>query len=344
MKTTAAILVETGKPLVVTEIEIPELKPGQVLVEIAYSGVCYTQVMECRGHKGKDPYVPHCLGHEGSGTVMQVSSGVSKVKPGDKVILSWIKGSGSDISGTVYRWGDKSVNAGGVTTFSKHSVISENRLTKLPEGISMDSAALMGCALPTGLGVVFNTIAPKSGQSLVVLGSGGIGLCAIAGASTIGCSHLIAVDVSVSKLKLATEMGATHTIDASKQDPISAVQKICPGGVDFAIEATGRPEVMDQALRCVRGHGGIAAVVGNAKSDEFIKLDPKQLNFGKQLRGTWGGDNNPDRDYPRYLELLSSGKIKVQALISNKYPLEEINSAIDDLESGRAIRPLIAMI
>ena len=132
MKTEAALLVQTGKPLVLAEIEIPALKPGQVLVEIAYSGACGTQVMEWRGDKGEDKWVPHCLGHEGTGTVLETGSAVTKVKAGDKVVLSWIKGNGIEAGGAVYDWDGRKVNAGGVTTFQRHAVVSENRLTLLP--------------------------------------------------------------------------------------------------------------------------------------------------------------------------------------------------------------------
>jgi S-(hydroxymethyl)glutathione dehydrogenase/alcohol dehydrogenase len=146
MKTTAALLVQTGAPLVLAEIDIPALKPGQVLVEIAYSGACGTQVMEWRGDKGEDKWVPHCLGHEGTGTVLETGSAVTKVKAGDKVVLSWIKGSGIEAGGAVYAWGDKKVNAGGVTTFQRHAVVSENRLTLLPAELSMELQRVEGPA------------------------------------------------------------------------------------------------------------------------------------------------------------------------------------------------------
>ncbi|HEU0148682.1 MAG TPA: alcohol dehydrogenase catalytic domain-containing protein, partial [Bradyrhizobium sp.] len=146
MKTQAALLVQTGQPLVLADIEIPALKPGQALVEIAYSGACGTQVMEWRGDKGEDKWVPHCLGHEGTGTVLEVGSAITKVKAGDKVVLSWIKGSGIEAGGAVYDWDGKKVNSGGVTTFQRHAVVSENRLTLLPPDLPMDVAVLLGCA------------------------------------------------------------------------------------------------------------------------------------------------------------------------------------------------------
>ena len=343
MKTMAAVLVETGKPLALAELEVPALKSGQVIIEVAFSSVCHTQVLEYRGYRGEDAYLPHCLGNEGSGVVRDIGLGVTKVKAGDRVILSWIKGSGADVGGSVYRWGEQSVNAGGITTFSRYAVISENRLTVMPEDISMADAAMLGCAVPTGLGAVFNTARPQPGQSIAIFGAGGVGLCAVAGAAIVGCTPIIAVDVLSHKLELARQMGATYCIDASKLNPVEEMNRVCLGGVDFAIEASGQPEVMLAALYSVRNQGGIAVIAGNARYGKHIELDPRQLNMGKQLRGTWGGDNLPDRDFPRYCELLSSGKLSFKPLISKTYSLSRINEAIDDLEGGRVVRPLIDM-
>lgn len=343
MKTVAAVLVELGKPLELAELEVPVLRSGQVLVDIAFSGVCHTQLLECRGHRGHDPYLPHCLGHEGSGIVRDAGAGVTKAKVGDEVILSWIKGRGADVPGTVYRWNGRQVNAGGITTFGRHAVISENRLTVIPDGTSLQDAALLGCAIPTGVGAVLNTAQPKPGSSVAVFGVGGIGLCAIGGAVAAGCTPIVAVDVRQSQLELAKRMGATHTIAAGGEDPVAAIVRICPGGVDVAIEASGCPEAMGQALQSVRNQGGIAVVIGNARHGEHILVDPWQLNLGKRLLGTWGGDNVPDRDYPRYCRLLSSGRLDLTPLRSSTYRLSDINEAIDDLGAGRVTRPFIDM-
>ena len=343
MKTLAAVLVETGRPLELAELEIPALKPGQVLVEIAFSGVCHTQLLESRGHRGKDAFLPHCLGHEGSGKALEVGPGATKIKPGERVVLSWIKGSGAEAGGTVYRWAGRGVNAGPVTTFARHAVVSENRLTRLPDGLALDASALLGCAIPTGVGSVINAARAQAGQSLVVFGAGGIGLCATAGAKLAGCAPIVAVDMRADRLALALRLGATHALLASETDVATEIQRLCPGGADIAIEATGRPAVMREALLCVRAQGGSAVVVGNARSGETLEIDPKQLNLGKRLLGTWGGDNVPDRDFPRYAEWLASGKLDVAPLISRSYPLARINEALDDLESGRAARPLVEM-
>ena len=343
MKTTAAVLVETGQPLELAELEIPALRPGQVLVEITFSGVCHTQLLECRGYRGADPYLPHCLGHEGSGVVLEVAPGVGKVRPGDHVILSWIKGSGADVPGTVYSWSGRAVNAGGITTFGRHAIISENRLTPLPESIAARDAALLGCAVPTGVGAVLNTAQPRPGQSIALFGVGGVGLCAVAGAAIAGCTPIIAVDVLPEKLELARQAGASHTVLAGASDVVQEIKALCPQGVDFAIEATGRPAVMAQALAVVRSQGGAAVVIGNARHGERLDLDPRELNQGKRLLGTWGGDNWPDRDYPRYCRLLDAGKLNLEPLRSRPYALSQINQALDDLEAGRTPRPLIDM-
>lgn len=343
MKTEAAILVELGKPLEIVELDIPALKPGQMLVEVSYSGVCHTQVLECRGYRGQDPFLPHCMGHEGSGTVIDVGQGVNKVKPGDKVILSWIKGSGADVPGTQYQWGERKVNAGGITTFSRHSVISENRLTLLSDDIPMHMAALFGCAVPTGVGAVLNTLQAKPGQSIAIFGVGGVGLCAVAGAVISGCNPIIAIDMLKSKLEIARNMGATHTIDVSSQDPVSQISNLTKSGVDLAVEATGSPQVIVQALECLRNQGGTAVVIGNARHGEKVEIDPKVFNQGKRLLGTWGGDSRPDRDYPHYVKLFKDGSLNLKPLVSKIYSLAEINKGIDDLESGMKIRPIINM-
>lgn len=343
MKTTSAVLVETGKPLQLAELDIPVLKPGQMLVEVLYSAVCHTQLLEARGYRGPDKFVPHCLGHEGSGIVREVGPGAAKVKVDDAVVMSWIKGSGADVPGTTYQWDGRTVNSGAIATFGRFTVISENRLTALPSGVSMRDAAMLGCAVPTGFGVVFNTAAPSPGQSLAVFGTGGVGLCAVAAAAIAGCTPVIAVDVLPSKLEVARQLGATDVINAAETDPVEAIKKIVPGGLDFAIECSGRPDVMVQALNAVRNQGGAAVVVGNARAGERMALDPLQFNLGKRLLGTWGGDSVPDRDYPRYARLLLAGRMRLDQILSRSYSLESINEALDDLERGATVRPLIDM-
>lgn len=345
MKTKAAVLVELDRPLVLADLEIPALLPGQALVELKYSGVCHTQVLEARGRRGEDRFLPHCLGHEGSGVVVDIGPGVRKVQPGQSVILSWIKGSGADVPGTQYRWDGRVVNAGAVTTFGRHAVLSENRLTLCSDGLDLRYASLVGCAVPTGVGVIFNSLQPSAGSSLAVFGVGGVGAYSLAAAATLDCRPLIAIDRVAARLEIAKSLGATDTILVNDDcpDPAAQLLRMRPQGLDFAVEATGVPAVMEQALRSVRPRGGAAIIVGNARHGSTVTFDPRQFNQGKRLLGSWGGESDPDRDYPRYCRLIAEGKLPAEQFLTKTYSLDEINTALDELERGEVLRPLIKL-
>lgn len=343
MKTEAALLVQTGKPLVVADIEMPPLKPGQVLVEIAFSGACGTQVMEWRGDKGEDKWLPHCLGHEGTGMVLETGGAVTKVKAGDKVVLSWIRGNGIEADGAVYDWNGRKVNAGGVTTFQRHAVVSENRLTHLPGDLPMDVAVLLGCAAPTGMGAVTNVLKVQPGDAVAVFGTGGIGLNALIAASLAGAMPVIGIDPNPTRRALAKIYGATHVLDPSASDVIAEIRKLAAQGVDLAVESSGIPAVMEQAINATRPQGGRAVVIGNARHGAMLTLNPGVFNQGKSLLGTWGGDSVPDRDYARYGRLLASGRFPVRDLLSKPYSLALADQALADLAAGKVGRPLIDM-
>lgn len=178
-QTEAVVLYELGQPLRLTTLSIPGLRPGQVLVDIAYSGVCHSQLLEVRGRRGPDPFLPHTLGHEASGTVTAVGPGIMKVRPGDRVVLSWIKGSGADVPSTVYQGPEGVVHSGAISTFMRRTITCENRVTPLPDTMPLREGALLGCAIPTGAGIILNTAQVRPGHSVAVFGVGGIGLSAV---------------------------------------------------------------------------------------------------------------------------------------------------------------------
>ena len=336
MKTRAAILYKLNSPLKIKEVEIPPLKKGQVLVKILCSGICRAQLNEITGLKGPDRYLPHMLGHEGSGIIEAIGSGVRKVKRGDYVILSWIKGNGLDAFGAQYRMNGKFINAGSVTVFSDYSVVSENRVTKISKKVPPDIAAVIGCAVATGAGIINNTLKVKKGDSVAVWGLGGVGLSVILAARQKRCSKIIAVDIASQKLTFAKKMGATHLIDG-RTNVLAKIQNICKAGVDYAVDASGAKIAMEQAFEAIK-NSGILVIAGNLSKQEKISIHPFELIKGKRIIGTWGGETIPDRDFPKYARDYCSGKLPIDRLITHRFKFEDINKAFAVFKKGETGR------
>lgn len=342
MKTKAAVLIELENPLDIIELEIPQLKKGQVLVRVCYSGVCRSQLNEIKGYRGKDLYLPHTLGHEGSGIVLEVGEGVKKVKAGDHVVLSWIKGIGLDAGGCKYSSAQGVVNSGSISTFLQHAVISENRLIPIPNEFSLREAALLGCALPTGAGVVFNQLQLLEGRSFAVFGVGGVGLSAILAARFLEADPIIAIDISDEKLARAQSIGATHLINSKNMDAVLAIREKTNGkGADGVLECVGNREAMENAFAATSNQG-ICVIAGNLPKDEKIKIDPFDLILGKQIKGSWGGASDIDRDVQRYTEMALVKGLPLSKLITHEAHLENINDLLSALERGLVGRALIA--
>lgn len=341
----AAVLYVPDEPLRLdADIEVPEPGRGQVLVKLAYSGVCQSQLMEARGLRGPDRFLPHLLGHEGSGVVLKTGPGVDKVANGQKVVLGWIKGRGADVPTMTYRRGPAVINAGAVTTFNEYAVVSENRCVALPEGVPMDVAVLFGCALLTGAGIVAHDIEPPAGSAIAVFGLGGVGMSALMACRLHAPAQLIAIDVAAEKRSLAAELGATATLDPAACDVVSEIQKLTAGkGADFSIEATGLARTIELAFAAVRRGGGLCVFASHPRNGERISLDPYDMIAGKRIKGSWGGGSDPDRDVPRFAELYRTGKLPLEKLLSRRYALDDINAALDDLEQRRVGRPLIVI-
>jgi len=343
-KTEAAVLFNLNTPLSLTELIIPALQPGQLLVDIAFSGLCHTQLGEVRGRRGPDRFLPHTLGHEGSGVVIEVGEGVTKVKAGDHVVLSWLKGGGKVVPSTTYQSKAGSVNSGAISTFMRSTVTCEACVTPIPNEMPLREAALLGCAVPTGCGIIMNTSSIKQGQSVAIFGMGGIGFSAMLYADMVGASPIIAVDIIHEKLEKTRHMGATHTINASFQDPLSEIYRITENlGVDLAIEAAGHISTMEMAYRAVKVSGGLCVIAGNVEPGQYISIDPYDLIKGKQIKGTWGGETDPDRDIPLYVNFFLKNRLKLDQLISAEYYLEDINTCLEELEQGKIIRGVIDM-
>jgi S-(hydroxymethyl)glutathione dehydrogenase / alcohol dehydrogenase len=341
MKFKAAILRELNSPLILDHIEMPRLDCGQVLVSVQRSGICGAQLGEISGVKGEDRFLPHLLGHEGGGVVLETGPGVTHVKKDDHVVLHWRKGGGIHSSTPKYRWGNRTVNAGWVTTFNEMAIVSENRVTPIPKDIDFEVAALLGCAVTTALGLINNDAQLKIGQSIAVFGCGGVGLSIIQGASMVSADPIIGIDIHDHKLKTAVEFGATHCINSTRTDLRSEVRRIAgPKGVDVAVENTGIVKLIEAAYS-LTGPQGKTILVGVPRYDQDITIHSLPLHFGKVLTGVEGGQSNPTADIPRYLNLYLKGKLRLEPLITHRYPLAEINIALDKMRSGEVGRCVI---
>lgn len=335
MKSRAAILVEQKKPLVIEDVEIPSLKLGQVLVKVIASGICGSQIGEIDGVKGPDAFLPHLLGHEGCGEVLEVGEGVRTAKPGDRVVLHWRKGAGLDSVPPVYASRLGRINAGWVTTFNEYAVVSENRVTAIPSGFDPAVAALFGCAVTTGFGVVNNNAHLAIGESIAVFGAGGIGLNIVQGSALAGAHPIIALDRFDNRLELARSLGATHMINVTQADAAEEIRRIVGSqGVDVAVDNTGNVDVIALASRITSGRGR-TVLVGVPPKDSTAAISTLPLHFEKRLVGSHGGECRPEIDIPRYVRMCDEGKLSLHPLLGNRYRLEEVNQAIADIVSGR---------
>ncbi|HLG68799.1 MAG TPA: zinc-binding dehydrogenase [Chloroflexota bacterium] len=331
----AAILAELHAPLRVDEVQLPdELDFGQVLVRLHYTSICGAQLGEIDGVKGPDKFLPHLLGHEGSGVVQAIGRGVTQVAPGQRVVLHWMKGAGVQADPPRYRWRGRDLNAGWVTTFNDWAVVSENRVTPIPKSLPMDLAPLFGCAVTTGLGVVTNNAHLGPGESIVVFGVGGVGLNVVQAASLVSARPIIGVDLYDSKLDLARSFGADHVLNSRRDDSAAEIQRILgPGGADVVVETTGNTAVIEQAY-ALAGPQGRVVLVGVPKKDHNISIHSLPLHFGKVLTGSYGGQVDPTRDIPRLLRLYDAGVLQLQDMISCRIKLTDINEGITRLRLG----------
>jgi S-(hydroxymethyl)glutathione dehydrogenase/alcohol dehydrogenase len=343
MTTRAAILVQSHQPLVVDEIELPTLGVGQVLVKVHVAGICGAQLGEIAAVKGPDKFLPHLLGHEGGGVVEDIGPGVTHVKVGDPVCLHWRKGNGIHAQPARYRWHGQTVNAGWVTTFSDRTVVSENRLTPIPPGTPFEIAALMGCAVTTALGLINNDARLKIGQSIAIFGCGGVGLNVVQAAAMVAGHPIIAIDRYDSKRQFASRFGATHTLNSTTADLRADIRAIAgPQGVDVAVETTGNVRLIELAYELTAPQGR-TVLVGVPRHDQDITIHSLPLHFGKVLTGCEGGQSQPALDIPRYLRLYQAGKLKLDDLITHRFPLERINDALETVRGGEAGRVILQM-
>ena len=346
MKSRSAIMTAPGEPLLIDEIDVPDPGPNQVIVKQTATGICASQIHELT--KIPEESCPCVLGHEGVGVVTHVGKDVTHLQEGDWAITTWVPRGGfpgRDFIeglapiGTTFR--DKPLG-GPIGTFTEHCLASDQLAVKIaPEHASPESS-IIGCAVLTGAGAVLHTAKVRAEESVVVVGAGGIGLSALKMASLVQAYPVIAVDLADEKLDFARQWGATHTINASRDDPVAAVWDITGKGADYAFDAVGTVSTHESILEMVRSGGpgadnigGMAVLIGWPQTE--FKLNGEHFVFHqRQYRGSHGS-SIPDKDFPMYLRLSSEAKFPVDKLVTRSYTIEQVNDALTDLKEGRIL-------
>jgi aryl-alcohol dehydrogenase len=362
----AAVVRRKGGPFQIETLTVGEPRADEVLVRIVATGMCHTDILIC--DQVYPVPLPIVLGHEGAGVVERVGSAVHKVVPGDHVVLSFMscghcarcamgqpayceKGHPLCFGGT-REDGSTALRDGrsepvhdhffGQSSFGSYALANERTVVKVPKDLPLERLGPLGCGVQTGAGAVINALKIGAGASFAVFGSGSVGLSAIMAANIVGATTIVAVDVIPSRLGLAKELGATHTVDATSADPAGAIRSITEGGVDFTLETTGRPDVVRQAIDAL-GTRGACGIVGAAPIGTTASFDMGGLmSPGKSIRGIIQGDSVPEVFIPQLIELHRQGRFPFDRLI-RFYDFIDINQAAADSETGVTIKPVLRM-
>jgi aryl-alcohol dehydrogenase len=368
MQVTAAVLEEHHKPLNVQELEIDEPLAGEVLVRIVASGVCHTDAI---AQEANFPFpLPGVLGHEGSGVVEAVGDGVTKVAPGDKVIIGWpwcgecrnclagrqrycmqigpLVGAGVRLAtgGSCLSRGGSPVHGHffGQSSFSTYSMTTERAVVKVADDAPIELFGPLGCGLATGAGAILNALRPEGGSVVAIFGTGAVGLAAIMAARLTGATSIIAVDLVDHRLKLASELGATHTINARETDPVGAIREIAGQGsmgADYALECTGNLDVVRQSVDCLN-MPGTAAIIGGAPAGAEFTLDHLTTLWGRTVRGILGGEGQSQQLLPTLVDLHAEGRFPFDRLVQF-FDLDQVNDAMQASASGDVLKPVLRM-
>jgi len=372
MKMKAALLLECGmkgpyaetKPLKIEEVELDPPRENEVLVKIGGAGVCHSDLSVINGDRPRP--VPLAMGHEGAGEVVEVGPGLRDVKAGDHVVFQFspscgrcrrcLEGrpqvceigakakAGGDLMGGGRRihWrGETVAHHTGVSCFAEYAVVDRGSIVVIDKDLPLHEAALFGCAVMTGVGAVINTARILPGDSVAVIGLGGVGLNGLLGARLAGAAQIIAVDINDAKLGLARQLGATHTINPTDPNAIQELRDITNGGVDYAMELAGTVPAMKTAYAMIR-YGGTVVTAGLSPAGAEFALNQSDLvSQEKSIKGSYMGSCVPVRDIPRFIDLYRQGRLPVDRLIDRTIPLDQINAAFDKLASVATVRQIV---
>lgn len=332
----AAVLTEINKPLVICEVETTPLAIGQVLVRVLVSGICGSQLHEICGNKGNARFLPHLMGHEGCGIVEEIGPGVREVSIGDKVVMHWRPGRGIESEFPRYVMKGREFSSGKVNTLTEYAIVSENRLTRVPQDTNAEFAALLGCSMTTALGLIDNESELKFGESVLVLGCGGVGLNVIFAARLRGAGVVVGYDANEEKFEIVSKHGADYFYFQKEKLGRS---------FDVIVDTTGDSSLISWAIERLSPRGRLR-LVGQPRPGEGISIKEGLQLFrgeGLSISASQGGRTRPSDDIPRYLNLMESGRLGISALITHKFSLGEVNVAFDVLRTGLAGRIMITM-
>ncbi|MFL5629474.1 MAG: Zn-dependent alcohol dehydrogenase [Ktedonobacteraceae bacterium] len=363
MKAKAAVLYEAGQPAVIEEITLEPPHQGEVLVRMEAAGVCHSD-LHVRDGTLPEP-MPIVLGHEGTGVVTEVGSAVTGLRPGDRVVLTLVPAcghcyfcqrgephmcltSGAMAARGVLRDGTTRLRSrdrtlyhfNSVSCFSEYVVVPQEGAVKIPPDIPVEIAALLGCAVVTGVGAVERTAGVRPGESVAVVGCGGVGLNVIQAASLSGAYPIIAIDIRSDKIDLARTFGASHGINAREQDVVATVREIVDYGVDWAFEVLGHPRTIEQAWELIRP-GGTVVVVGLSPKGSKVTLPAFDFISEKNIRGCFYGSSRFHADVPMILNRIQAGRMRIEGMVSHRVPLEELESAFNRLRNGDGARTIL---
>ena len=359
----AAVVYETGGAFSLEQLELSEPRDDEVVVRMVGAGICGTDLGAVHGHLPIPP-PPSVFGHEGAGIVEKVGARVTKVKPGDHVVLAWdycgectacklgaelyclnfflhnFHGARPDDSPTL-RKGDQVIHGCFFcqSSFADFALANERNVVKVQDDVPLEVLAPMGCGIMTGAGAVMNALRPRPGASIAVFGTGTVGISAVMAALVVGCTTIIAVDVSPDRLKMAEESGATHTVNAGEVDPVEAVRDITGGGAEFTLECVGNPQVLRQAVDALP-RLGVCGLLGVVPPGTEVSLDMDLIMNGRTVKGILGGDAVADLFIPKLVELYKQGRFPIDRMITY-YPFDDINQAVKDMAEGRVVKPVL---
>jgi Zn-dependent alcohol dehydrogenase len=335
----AAILVEKNKPLHVDNVTLPKkLSFGQVRVKLLASGLCGAQLQEISGLKGNEKYMPHLIGHEGCGMVEDLGENVSKVKKGDKVVMHWRKGAGIEADFAKYTWNEREISGGKVTTLAEEVVVSENRVTAVSKDIDNEFCALLGCGLSTGFSVVNKDANIKFGESVLVIGCGGVGLSCVQAAKLSLASEVVGIDINEKKRQMVEGFGAIFYSPVDVEKIVESKTKF-----DCIIDTTGILSFVSRFIPLLSEQGRCILVSQPKAGSQIMISDPIKFfsSNGQTIRSTQAGNFDPDVDIQRYIKLYKNGQINIKSLVTDRYDIFNVNEAITKLKSGESGRIII---